>query len=127
MLGFSVSKKIILFSFWRILSLFLFGGLKLNLLFFNINFIIGAKMLFYVWVLANACLVSLNSCFISKLSYLVHLMLKRYFVGHNISHFVFLKKYEKLQNKPFPSLKPFLSDLSLKLSCCLTQTSSSEM
>jgi len=43
-----VAKKIILFSCWKILNFSHFDGLKLNLLFFPIHFIVCAKALFYV-------------------------------------------------------------------------------
>jgi len=56
------AKKILPFSFWRILSLCPFRGLKLNLLFFIIRFIIGAKIYSYVWALANCCFVLLKHC-----------------------------------------------------------------
>jgi len=52
MTGFSLAKKMIIFNCWRILSFFPFGGLKLNLLFFRISFIFGAKALRYACVLA---------------------------------------------------------------------------
>jgi len=53
MIAYSEAKKILPFNFWRRLSLFPFGGLKLNSLFFIILFIIDAKILLYVWGLAN--------------------------------------------------------------------------
>jgi len=72
MIGYSEAKKILSFSFWRILSLFPFGSSKLNLLFFIISFIIGAKILFYLWVLANCCFVLLKHCLIFLLFSQVH-------------------------------------------------------
>jgi len=76
MIGYSETKKILPFSFWRRLSLFSFGGLKLNLLFFIILFIIGAKILLYVWGLANCWFVLLTLYYFLWLFSLKHLMLE---------------------------------------------------
>jgi len=53
MIGFFVTRKILLFSYWRILNFSHIGGLKLNFLFFHIRFISGAKAISYVWELTN--------------------------------------------------------------------------
>jgi len=93
MTGFSVAYNIHLFSLWKILSFFSFGGLKLKLLFYIIAFIIGAKTLFYVRELANLCFTLLNVCCIFRLSSLIHLVLGRcYTVCLYISFDLFKKK-----------------------------------
>jgi len=53
MTGFSVAKNVLIINSWRLLNFFLFGSLKLNLLYFLIVFIIGAKPLFCVRALAD--------------------------------------------------------------------------
>jgi len=59
MTGFSVVKNVLIINCWRLLNFSLFGGLRLNLLYFLIVVLIGAKLISFVRALVDFLLLFL--------------------------------------------------------------------
>lgn len=94
-----VTNKKLRLSYWRMLNFYHFDGLKLNLYHFIIAlchfiiaFICGAKIHFYMRVLANLFCFLLNIWCKFQMSFVVHLCREDSPTLIAIYHFNFLKK-----------------------------------